>query len=151
MTSTSRVRGPQTSSRTRPNAASTAWPRRSRAVAGSVVSAMSTAFRYSGCGGPPTGTVSYTGDSATRASPDEPSPDEVKPDEPGPDEPGPDEPGPDVPGPGGPSSASRPPCRVASRSPRLLPRARTTRWAGSPPAEGADGEPGPAPFMTAGA
>src|ERR1700722_20601179 len=97
MTSTTRVRGPQPSSRTRPNAASTAWPRRSRADAGSVVSAMSTAFRYSGCGGPPTGTVSYTGDNATRASPVELSSAEPRAAEPGPDEPRPGEPLPDEP------------------------------------------------------
>src|SRR5215467_14416561 len=99
MRSRSSVRGPHTWVLVRPNAASTLWHRSRTARAGRAVSAIRTAFRKGGWSGPPTGLVSKTGDTATNATS------------------------------GASNKASRPSCRYASRSPRLLPMAITTRTA----------------------
>jgi hypothetical protein len=59
MTSTSSVRGPHRTSRTRPAASSSAWPRRSHPQASTAGSATSsTALRKSSCDTPPHGAVS---------------------------------------------------------------------------------------------
>ena len=65
MTSTSRVRGPHRMVRSRRRAASTARPAPAAAVARRR-STRTTALRYGSCSGPPTGSVSYTGDTARR-------------------------------------------------------------------------------------
>ena len=64
-TSTSSVRGPQRSWRTRCASVSSRWASPSSAAAVLGVSSATTALRYSGCSGPPTGSVEYTEETAT--------------------------------------------------------------------------------------